>query len=982
MCRALSDIREEMFAMKKTMINIFKIKSKSRWQLLALYTVLFAVTVFVTYLPFWVTNTSLMCEDAFSQHYETRVWLRHALRQLFRGEGVSFWSWNVGLGADTIGSLGYVLFDPFAYITAVFPEKYLSIGYTIEIFCQLYVAGLGVLYFGKVTSMDRKYSICGAFAYAFSSWALLAAGSHSMFLLPLALFPFIMAGVEKVLRGKAPFVLIFSVTLSVVSSFYFSYMSALTVFLYLLICFIQMKHKTWKKAFWFWGRFLLYLTAAALLAAIVLFPVLYVLSHAVKDSALACPPLHSFGTYVNYATFLVGGQQLFAQYSALCVVPLFLIMIPVMVCRVRNRKATPAMYVFLLCLLFLAIPFFNSLYNGLSYPAGRWCYTATFFYVWSGIQCLEEKPDMQKYKKAIFAMLLVIGFMLVIVGRVLLQTSDELTVLIGIVNITFAFFFYQLYTKKWLRRRVQSVFVLAAVLCNIMTVFGIRNLPGVSAHLAKFEKQGAIYERLETATQRAGTEIKDDSFYRLDQIDRIRALKVDDPRYSNKSYRLIHVPANETLVFGTRSIYTYLSSTMGELFDYYRMLGNNASYYRRVCTFSNDNRARMDFLTGVKYFLGNNPKNDPPTGANEYASSGFQPYAKSSQGVDILKNEKAMGLGCTFDSYITESEWEQLDYPDREQALMQCVVLPDDMDTALRQLDIETIQSAVQKASFHVSSTSNLTFGNCADGSVSHTDLDQLTVNAAGGNFVIHLDREYEQCELYVIARNLRRDIDSTNKRMYAPSSGIGKIERIRAWINTGKNYNDYGGFRMNATMNGKTKQAWNSAGEANGFSNIRDFMIHLGEYRKGCQDITVSLNTIGDYTFDAIEVLAVPLSTFERSAEVCMENSYDIDTFSDHYVSGTVRSKQQSLMLYLSIPYHDGWQAYVDGEKTQTYRIDKAFTGIPVSGTGEHKVELRYRPVGYQLGMAFFFLGAIMCIGIGFDYRKKKRRFSEDDSF
>lgn len=307
-------MREEMLAMKDTVINMFeKLKPKSKWQLLLMYTVLFTVTVFVTYLPFWVTNTSLMYNDAFAQYYEIRVWLRDTIRQLLHGDGFSFWSWNVGLGADTIGSLGYVLLDPFAFITAAFPEKYLSIGFTIEIFSQLYVAGLGILYFGKVTSMDWKFSMCGAFAYVFSSWALLAGGAHIMFLLPFALFPFIMAGVEKILRGGAPFVLIASVTLSVLSSLYFSYMSALTVFCYLLIYFVQMKDKTWKKAFLFWGRFLLYLAVAALLAAIILCPGLYVLAHAVKDSAKACPPLHSAGNYVNYVTFYSVGRRCFSS---------------------------------------------------------------------------------------------------------------------------------------------------------------------------------------------------------------------------------------------------------------------------------------------------------------------------------------------------------------------------------------------------------------------------------------------------------------------------------------------------------------------------------------------------------------------------------------------------------------------------------------------------------------------------------------------
>ena len=346
--------------------------------------------------------------------------------------------------------------------------------------------------------------------------------------------------------------------------------------------------------------------------------------------------------------------------------------------------------------------------------------------------------------------------------------------------------------------------------------------------------------------------------------------------------------------------------------------------------------------------------------------------------MDIFQNKYAVGLGCMFDSYITETEWQKLDYPDREQALMQCVVLPDGQMTDLPHADVEGISSGYEKSRFKVNGISGLAFKNLS-GEPAHSSLavpGKIKVTRAGGGFTLHLDQAYPNCEMYLVARNLRRDPDSTKQMRY---SAMNMLDRMRADLTTHSTYADYGGFAISASSGGISKKALNTVGSVNGLSNIKDYMINLGQLES--KDIKVSLNTIGEYSYDAIELLAVPLSTYESCAAECVGSRYNIDRFSDNHVSGTVSSRQPASMLYVSIPYNDGWRAYVDGEEIPAQKINRAFTGIPVKGVGEHKVELRYRPVGFQFGVIAGFAGLVFCAGIVLWQMRSKRGYKAKDN-
>lgn len=962
----------------KKFIELLKRPDLTRAQLFGVYTVLFAVTVILTFLPSLLTNTSLLWKtDGLLQHYENLVFLKHRIEQLWTEGSFPFWSWSIGLGSDSVASMvsmGYPCFDIFSYIVILFPEKYISAAYTVEVFLQLYTAGIGFLYFGKITNMSSKFTLWGALGYAFSSWALSTATFHSFFLTPMVWFVFIMAGVEKILRKQSPLVFILSVTMSVITTIYFSYMIAVMVFLYVVVFFVMKEQKTGRNLIRFWGRFILYAGIAACLSALIFIPGVYSLMYAVKDGAASSSLFHTFSSYVNYLSFLLGGQCVFEHFSTICVVPLFLLALPGIFHRIRLRKATPAMIVFVLCLFFLLFPIFNSVMNGFGYPSGRWCFIATFFYVWSSIQCMSETDfNIQKYKKSIAIMLAVFGCVLIVAGRIVLNINNEITTITGVINLGFSFAFYHLLSKP--KRKSYVYLITFAIVCHTITTGCVQFFPGISSRLDRYMKYGEIYDKLSCSTQRAGTEIQDSSFYRIDQVDYISDIKNSDKKYTNTSYRPAHTPPNETLVFNTRSIYTYLSSTSGKLFDFYRNVGNSASCYRRTSTYGNDNRTRLDFLMGVKYFLGNNPKNNPPTGANEYASYGFSAKQKSTLGVEILQNKYCMGLGCTFDSYITESEWMQLDYPDREQALMECVVISDDMKTTLRHADAKRISSGAKQASVSITKGIDLFASEETAQGISSGKGGKFKVTLGGGdNFTIRLNGDYKDHELYFVARGLKRDPESTSEMKYSASSGKSLLDRMRARLTTGKNYDDAGSFIMDASMGTIKKRALNTVGTVQFFSEVEDYMINLGRYRENEKDIHVSFDTIGDYYFDSIEVLAVPLATYEDRVADCMNHSFHVTHFADDRVEGTVKTEADSSMLYASIPYNDGWQAYVDGQKVDTTRIDTAFTGIPVTGSGEHTVELRYRPVGFEIGIGALIVGVIGCILVCLLHRRRKK--------
>ena len=72
---------------------------------------------------------------------------------------------------------------------------------------------------------------------------------------------------------------------------------------------------------------------------------------------------------------------------------------------------------------------------------------------------------------------------------------------------------------------------------------------------------------------------------------------------------------------------------------------------------------------------------------------------------------------------------------------------------------------------------------------------------------------------------------------------------------------------------------------------------------------------------------------------------------------------------LFTTIPYDEGWQAYIDGKRVDVERTGDGFLAL-WPDAGEHDIVLRFVPEGFRLGIIISIAGwiiyIIVFVGVG----------------
>ena len=89
--------------------------------------------------------------------------------------------------------------------------------------------------------------------------------------------------------------------------------------------------------------------------------------------------------------------------------------------------------------------------------------------------------------------------------------------------------------------------------------------------------------------------------------------------------------------------------------------------------------------------------------------------------------------------------------------------------------------------------------------------------------------------------------------------------------------------------------------------------------------------------------------------------------------IEGQVRC-QENAVLYLAVPWEDGWQLYVDGERTEGFAVYYGYTGVALEA-GEHEIEMRYQPPGLKGGVLVSFLGLSACAAVSVLQNRRKMK-------
>jgi len=115
----------------------------------------------------------------------------------------------------------------------------------------------------------------------------------------------------------------------------------------------------------------------------------------------------------------------------------------------------------------------------------------------------------------------------------------------------------------------------------------------------------------------------------------------------------------------------------------------------------------------------------------------------------------------------------------------------------------------------------------------------------------------------------------------------------------------------------------------------------------------------LSELTFDELKQQLNQSSPVDAIA-LRRATALNMRSFRETQIDGTVRADGKSILV-LQTPFDPGWRAFVDNRAAPVLRVDAGLLGI-VLDSGEHEVELRYRPPFLVMGAAVS-LGSLLIL-------------------
>ena len=142
-------------------------------------------------------------------------------------------------------------------------------------------------------------------------------------------------------------------------------------------------------------------------------------------------------------------------------------------------------------------------------------------------------------------------------------------------------------------------------------------------------------------------------------------------------------------------------------------------------------------------------------------------------------------------------------------------------------------------------------------------------------------------------------------------------------------------------------------------------FIISLDSFNVGMYEIKnkyynedMILALDDDYLINYFNLYYFDEKAFKKGINKLKEYQLENIKLDKNKLTGEIDLDEDSL-LFLSIPYNEGWKVYIDGKKVNYKSIADTFMGIEVP-KGKHKVTMKFYPRGILLGTIISLLSII----------------------
>jgi uncharacterized membrane protein YfhO len=105
------------------------------------------------------------------------------------------------------------------------------------------------------------------------------------------------------------------------------------------------------------------------------------------------------------------------------------------------------------------------------------------------------------------------------------------------------------------------------------------------------------------------------------------------------------------------------------------------------------------------------------------------------------------------------------------------------------------------------------------------------------------------------------------------------------------------------------------------------------------------------------------------------------IEVYKPNYIKYASSNKNEGLAVFSEIYYENGWNAYIDGIKTEHFPVDYVLRALIVPG-GEHSIEFKFEPQVIKTGSTITLISAagMVLLLLGGIYYERKNRLKNVD--
>ena len=602
----------------------------------------------------------LMQHATFLQNFVQNGWLSR----------IGEFDFSAGLGADYLGSYSYyMIFDPFN----VFLYLPFSVEFNYSLIIVLKFVLTAWLMFGYLKSkgISPETNIIASTLYMLGGFALMSYVRHPFFATGPMYLPLIIWGIDNILDGKRPYLLILGVVASIFSSFYFVFMSSVFAVVYtiLKVCLdAKRKNYTFWSGFWQICKVGLWYLLGILISAVFLLPVAvnFIRSAKSQGAGIKLFNLKYFFTLAISANIM---------YPAGEYTPLFYTVAIFAIIAWSFRRKNPETKIYRVMLIILAIglfvPIVGYIFNFMNYVSNRWVYLlqfCTFVLVAYMLDDMKsnaiEIGDVKASNRVVLAEL---GLSLIFVFAYLfslgLKKSAWLIALasLGIVAVCVAVVLLAKKIKsttemnkieKWFTKRHNAMII--TLVLTIVCAFGYN-----VGYSITFKHYGELNKQ-QTAIEKTFSREKETEFYRVDK--------------QNKKQPYFDYP-NRAVVNDYYSTYYYNTVVPAETEKFLEAVGvYNTLNMRGIVGLGNS--VPLQALMSVKY----------------YQSNGYVPYGFTSttlDGDEILKNDNYVPFGFVYDKEMSRTEFDSLSYVERQYAMLEYAVVDKDVESGYTAQGVE-----------------------------------------------------------------------------------------------------------------------------------------------------------------------------------------------------------------------------------------------------------------------------------------------------